>query len=207
MLVTLNGLGHQFSDASPWLFRDLDYTFAPGTVTAVVGPSGTGKSTLLSLLSTALTPAEGVITFSEPLSVARVSQAAHGVASRAVIDHVCLPLLAQGYSRRMAVPLASEIAGEFGLGELLWQPYYQLSGGEAQRLMLARAVAMNASLILADEPTASLDAANAMGVIAVLGRLARLGSTVVVATHDLRSKDACDATLDLGDYATAGGQR
>lgn len=200
MHVDLLDLGHRYSDQSPWLFRGVTAKLAPRTVTGVVGPSGTGKSTLLAILGETVRPARGELVFSEKHSVARVSQASHGVPARMAIDHICLPMLARGDSRVHAEQDAIAIADDFGLGAIIHQPYRQLSGGEAQRLMLARAVAMQANLILADEPTASLDASNALGVIAVLDKLASGGATVALATHDLRAKDVCTAIIDLSEY-------
>jgi lipoprotein-releasing system ATP-binding protein len=198
--VDLDRLGHRFGVTEPWLFRDLSTRLSAGTVTAVVGPSGTGKSTLLSILAGTIQPAEGRISFDVARSTARVSQSAHGVPGRAVIDHITLPFLARGSSRADAEVRASDIAEAFGLRGLVDRPYQQLSGGEAQRLMLARAVAMNANLILADEPTASLDASSATGVISVLQQLAGGGATVIVATHDSRARGVCDATIDLTSH-------
>lgn len=203
MHIDLIRVGHRFNESKPWLFRGLSTRLYGGTATAVIGPSGTGKSTLLAILGQMLPPAEGEVVSDRNLSVARVSQASHGVPNRIVIDHICLPFLARGLRRQEAEKNAAIIADDFGLGALVDQPFRQLSGGEAQRLMLARAVAMDADVILADEPTASLDAANAAGVIKVLGRLAGQGAAVVVATHDQRATKGCDAVIDLSEYAQA----
>ena len=199
-LLTTRDVGHRFP-GGPWLFRHLDLRFSPGTVTALTGPSGTGKSTLLAILAGSLRPAEGEVSRHGIRAVVKVTQAAHGVPQRAGLDHICLPMLAAGLSRREAEVTARAIGARFGLVEQLDQPYAQLSGGEGQRLMLARAMARRADLILADEPTASLDYANAQGVINILGSLADDGAVVVVATHDSRARDACHAVLDL---STAG---
>lgn len=200
MRLTTDGLGHRFPDG-PWLFRHLSVEFPEGSVTALVGPSGTGKSTLLRILSGDLPPAEGAVQRDGIERIATIAQTAHGVIQRSGLDQLVLPLLARGRRREQAEAEAMPIAELFGLGARIHAPYRELSGGEAQRLMLARAMAQGADLILADEPTASLDAANAAGVIRVLANLSDAGATVVVATHDPRARDACHSVIDLADLA------
>lgn len=195
MSLILDDLGHRFGQG-PWLFRHLDHTFAHG-LTAVVGPSGTGKSTLLNLLTGALKPAEGCVRWDGPRHFAFVHQTAHGVAGRSVRDHIALPLVARGATRLDADARAERVAGRFGLEPLIDAPYRQLSGGEAQRLMLAIALAQGAPTILADEPTANLDSGNAASVISALAALADDGAAVVIATHDHRVREVVGATLDL----------
>ena len=84
--------------------------------------------------------------------------------------------------------------------------FSELSGGEAQRLMLARAVCSHPDVLLVDEPTAQLDTRTAASVSEVLGNLAGQGMIVVVATHDPRARDACDRIIDLADYAPVGAE-
>lgn len=198
--VVLKGVGHRYADGA-WLFRSLDIELVPGAVTALVGPSGTGKSTLLAVLSGAIKPNEGAVRWVGIDAITSVSQTAHGVPRRTVMDHVVLPFLAAGVARNQAEQLALPIASLFNIEHLLESPFRQLSGGEAQRLMLARAAAHGGGLILADEPTANLDAGNARGVIEVLGGLASRGAVVVVATHDPLARDACDEVIDLASNA------
>lgn len=194
------GLGHRYGDG-PWLFRALDLQFASGRVTALTGPSGTGKSTLLSILAGSTTPTEGMVRRHNVTRISSVAQSAHGVPGRTALDHITLPFLAAGLSRLEAEERAQPIAALFGIEHLLSAPYRQLSGGETQRLMLARATAQDSELILADEPTANLDAHNARSFIDVLGSLAAGGAVVVVATHDPLAQQACDDVVDLADAA------
>ena len=95
---------------------------------------------------------------------------------------------------------ACELLAQFGLAERASSEYRELSGGEAQRLMLARGVASGADLLLVDEPTAQLDVHTADTVNARLGALSRQGMIVVVATHDHRTRDAATDVIDLEDY-------
>jgi ABC-type lipoprotein export system ATPase subunit len=194
--VTTRGLGHRFG-AAPWLFRGLDLTLQPGRVYSLTGPSGSGKSTLLSLLAGWSAPMEGSIERSGGGRIGWVFQNPQGVAHRTAVDHVALPLLAAGRRPDRADAEATAILHRFGIAHLASRPYRSLSGGEAQRLMLARGIASLPGLFLVDEPTAQLDMRSADEVNAALAQLATDGVTVVVATHDERTRDACTDHIDL----------
>jgi lipoprotein-releasing system ATP-binding protein len=129
-----------------------------------------------------------------------VFQNPHGVARRTALDHVTLPLLARGAPRRAADERAMEILDRFGLAPRATARFRELSGGEAQRLMLARGVASAPTLMLVDEPTAQLDRSTAAEVNDAIGELAATGTTVVVATHDDATRGACGDVLDLGRF-------
>jgi len=131
-----------------------------------------------------------------------VFQNPHGVARRTALDHVVLPLLTQGSNRLEAEAKAREVMALFGMEALGGRQFRQLSGGEAQRLMLARAVATRPDLLLVDEPTAQLDLATAQTVNEVLAGIAHSGAIVLVATHDPHTRDACSAVLDLTQVQT-----
>lgn len=197
--VHVRGLAHAFPPAPP-LFAGLDLDLVPGEVVAVVGPSGSGKSTLLSILAGWVTPTAGTVERVGVQHVGWVLQNPHGVARRTALDHVVLPLLARGLARRDAEARAAEILDRFALAVVAGRQFRALSGGEAQRLMLARAVATAADLLLVDEPTAQLDLTTAATVNAVLAGLAG-EAIVVVATHDPHTRDACTRVLDLADHA------
>ena len=196
MRLTLTGLGHRFGDG-PWLFRHLDRAFDRGDVVALVGPSGSGKSTLLAVISGQLTPAEGGVDGAAG-RMRWVFQNPHGVARRSAADHVALPLLAVGRSRDEADARAREILAELGLAHVADAPFAQLSGGEAQRLMLGRAWAAAPDVLLVDEPTAQLDRATALEVASRLHVLAGHGAVVIIATHDPMVIANCPQVLDLG---------
>ena len=135
-LVTLRDVGHTFT-GDTWLFRSLNADLRPDRVYALVGPSGSGKSTLLSILAGWVKPSEGSI---QRLNIGKTSwvfQNPIGVARRSVIDHVTLPYLAQGLPAPQAEARACELLAQFGLAERASSEYRELSGGEAQRLMLA----------------------------------------------------------------------
>lgn len=193
------GLGHTFPGAQP-LFAGLDLDIAPGEVVAVVGPSGSGKSTLLSIIAGWERPTQGEVEREGIAVTGWVFQNPHGVARRSALDHVVLPLLARGRRRAQAEVEAREIMAAFDLDQVAGRPFRALSGGEAQRLMLARAVALAPDLLLVDEPTAQLDLHTAATVNDVLAGVARSHSIVLVATHDPHTRDACTRVVDLADY-------
>jgi len=202
--VVGRGLAHEFPGTRR-LFTGLDIELRPAEVTAVVGPSGSGKSTLLSILAGWVTPTEGTVERTGIAHVGWVFQNPHGVARRTALDHVVLPLLARGQHRSDAQRQARHILDRFGLGKVTERPYQTLSGGEAQRLMLARAIATGDDLLLVDEPTAQLDLATAGTVTAVLAQIGREDAIVVVATHDAHARDQCDRVIDLSEYQSGTG--
>lgn len=193
-------LGHSFGEST--LFRELSFALIPGEIVGVCGPSGSGKSTLLSILAGWLTPSEGTISFDRIGRTGWVFQNPHGVPARTALDHVVFPLLAKGFTRRLAEVRGREALARFGLDQVAARRFHQLSGGEAQRLMLARAFCAAPDLLLVDEPTAQLDRATAATVNETLSGIADDGVIVVIATHDAETRQACTRVLELTDHAS-----
>ncbi|MCC2321363.1 ATP-binding cassette domain-containing protein [Cellulomonas xiejunii] len=197
--VRARGLSHAFAGTGP-LFTDLDLDLVPGEIVALVGPSGSGKSTLLSIIAGWVRPTAGTIEREGITHTGWVFQNPHGVPRRATLDHVVLPLIAQGLHRADAENEARSLMERFALAHVADRPFRALSGGEAQRLMLARATATGSDLMLVDEPTAQLDLSTAGTVNAVLAGIARDDGIVVVATHDPATRDACTRVVDLAHH-------
>ncbi len=195
-LVRGIGLGHRFPGTAH-LFTGLDFELRPGQIVGLCGPSGSGKSTLLSILATWVVPTEGTVEMTGVERTGWVFQNPFGVPGRTALDHVCLPLLALGQSRRCAELQAMDVLASFKLVKAARQAFRDLSGGEAQRLMLARAICSAPDLLLVDEPTAQLDIITAATVNETLGAVARDGTIVVIATHDPHTRDACTQVIDL----------
>lgn len=189
-------LSHRFGNA-PFLFTGLDFTLRSNEVYALTGPSGSGKSTLLSLIAGWFEPTSGSLKRERIENVVWVFQNPHGVAGRTAEDHVALPLLATGRTHRDARSEARERLERVGLSHVAGSPFRELSGGEAQRLMLARGIAAGPDLLLVDEPTAQLDSVSAATVNDAIASVAGQGSIVVVATHDPRTRHACTDIIDL----------
>ncbi|MGV8883495.1 MAG: ATP-binding cassette domain-containing protein [Rhodoglobus sp.] len=198
MLVELRGVGHNFNSL-PLLFAELNWTLRPGNTYAITGPSGSGKSTLLGLIAGWGNPSRGTIVRTEISRVGWVFQNPHGTPGRTARDHVTLPLIARGMSVSRSEEVASELLERFKLGPVAQRPFRILSGGEAQRLMLARGIAAKPDLLLVDEPTAQLDPKTAAIVNSTLKATASEHTIVVIATHDAQTRDACSHSVDLGE--------
>lgn len=199
MRIELQHIGHHYDDG-PLLFHNLDATLLPGHIYALTGPSGSGKSTLLGIIAGWIRPSNGNVIKQNVTSMRWVFQNPHGTARRTVLDHIALPMLAKGLTRTQAECKALPLLRRFGLETVADHRFSELSGGEAQRLMLARAFAAHPSLMLVDEPTAQLDIHTAATVSDTLTHIAQSNTIVVVSTHDFRTRDACTDIIDLEHF-------
>lgn len=197
--IALDGVGHRYS-GSEYLFENVNLTLNAGLSYALVGPSGSGKSTLLNILAGWLNPTDGFVHKAGVMRTQWVFQNPHGSARRTALDHVSYPLIQSGLSRPRADAHAKKIMHDVSLDQVLDRPFSQLSGGEAQRLMLARAIAARPSVLLVDEPTAQLDAATKRQVNRAISSISARQIITVVATHDSDTRDACDLVVDLGSF-------
>lgn len=195
MPLRVDSVAHGFADHD--LFHDVTFSLVSGTTTAITGPSGCGKSTLLGIIAGMVEPRAGTVVRSPETSIRWVFQNPHGIARRTALDHVSLPVIARGASRRDADGDAMALLADFGLRERADVPFMSLSGGEAQRLMLARAVAAAPDVLLVDEPTAQLDRRTAAQVNEVIRALAGRGAAVAIATHDTETRDVCDHVVEI----------
>ncbi len=198
--LRLHDVGHRWGEGPP-LFERVSADLGRGDVVALTGPSGSGKSTLLSIIAGWLAPAWGRVERTDIGRTHWVFQNPYGQPRRTTRDHVSYPFIARGIPRPEADRRADKLLERFGLPSRGDQPFADLSGGEAQRLMLARAVAVQPHLLLVDEPTAQLDRASARTVNAVLAGLADAGAIVLVASHDSDTIRACNYSIDLGVVA------
>ena len=195
--------------------KGVDLELRAGELTLLMGPSGSGKTTLLSILGCILSPTEGELVVAghrtsgatpEELALIRrrhigfVFQSYNLFPTLTSLENVRLALDVRGRDRREAATLAREALLAVGLGHRLGAYPRTMSGGEQQRTAIARAISGRPSLVLADEPTAALDAENGKAVMALLADLARDESRAVLAvTHDHRTLDFADRILTIED--------
>ncbi|WP_229220006.1 ABC transporter ATP-binding protein [Rugamonas fusca] len=211
--IAVRGLGKTVTDAGGALtiLHAIDFTVLPGETVAIVGASGSGKSTLLGLLAGLDLPTDGTVELQQTdifaldedgraqfrqQHVGFVFQSFQLLAHLTALENVMLPLELRGDSQARAK--AERMLERVGLGARLRHYPRYLSGGEQQRVALARAFVCEPPLLLADEPTGSLDAASGEAVMALMFELNREhGSTLVLVTHDMTIAARCGRTLHM----------
>ena len=180
---------------------------APGAQVAIVGPSGSGKSTLLHLLAGLDTPTSGTVSWPalgdgalRPWPISVVFQGLSLLPPLDVLENVAFPVLLLGVDRSMAIASARAALARFGLEDLASKLPEELSGGQAQRVAVARALATSPQLILADEPTGQLDHIAGREVIDALIETANAtGAALVVSTHDPEFASRLEHRWDMTD--------
>jgi len=198
-VVRFENVGMRYG-LGPEVLRDISFTLEPGSFQFLTGPSGAGKSSLLRLLFLGYRPSRGLITmFGEDVAEASREQLSMlrqriGVVFQdfRLVDHlsarenVALPLRIAGVSDEDILAPVTELLDWVGLGEKLDAFPQTLSGGEKQRLAIARAVIRRPRLLLADEPTGNVDGINGRRILRLFEALNDLGTTILLATHDER---------------------
>ena len=188
------------------ILSDVSVSANAGVLFAVVGPSGCGKSTQLMTLGGLLRPDGGFVTLDGQRASMRelqavttwIPQAANCLPWRSVLDNVAVGGLAAGLGRGAARLSARQALDDLRIGHLASEPAKLVSGGELQRVAIARSLCSRRPIILADEPTGNLDSASTKQVLSALATAAERGACVVVATHDDAvfeiAGDVCDLT-------------
>jgi putative ABC transport system ATP-binding protein len=192
--------GH--GDTAVEALKNVNMYVAPGEVVGLVGPSGSGKSTLLKCLGAIIEPSSGKMTLGDELiydngwtlpdlralrrdRIGFVFQAPYLIPFLDVTDNVALLPMLAGVSNAQARQRALELLGALDVAHRAKAEPSQLSGGEQQRVSIARALANRPPVILADEPTAPLDSERALGVMRILNAMAKQANTaIIVVTHD-----------------------
>ncbi|MEQ1711442.1 MAG: ABC transporter ATP-binding protein [Hyphomicrobium sp.] len=203
--------------------KGVDITLVPGELTLLMGPSGSGKTTLLSILGCILSPTAGTIEVAgtstaglgpEELADLRrrhlgfIFQSYNLFPTLSALENVRIALDVRGETGYPAAARAEEVLRDVGLANRMRNYPGNLSGGEQQRVAVARAIATSPSIVLADEPTAALDSENGHAVMALLSRIAKeQNRSVLAVTHDPRTLGYADRVVKIEDGLIVGEDR
>ena len=215
MSITLSNVSYSYRGKYQTVHAvgGVSYEFQPGKMYAIVGKSGSGKTTLLSLMAGLDLPTEGqVIVEGKPTSqwnrsamrrdaVSVIYQNYNLFPLLTVSENIQYPLKLRGIRGKKAKKISAEMRGRVDLPEVYDNRLpAHLSGGEQQRVAIARSLAQGCKVILADEPTGNLDTANTANIVAILRSLAHEeGCTVIIVTHDMSVADQADVVLRMKD--------
>ncbi len=215
--ILAEGLGKVYGQGASRVeaLKGIDLTVRPGDFLIIMGPSGSGKTTLLTLLGLVNEPTTGRLVLGGreiyggvPPDLARMRREEMGFIFQApnlipfltARENVLLPLSLAGVRGEEAQNRVSQLLEYFEIAERAAQYPNQLSGGEQQRVAIARALANNPRIILADEPTASLDTDRALAVVRLLRRISRENAAaVLLVTHDHRLLTEVDEVIEMED--------
>lgn len=212
-LVTLDSISKSFGSLQ--ILKEITLTIHQGEITSIVGPSGAGKTTLLQIIGTLLKPDKGELSIDgvNPFALSAQKQAHfrnkqigfvfqfHQLLPEfTAAENVAIPAMIAGMSKRQALSEAEQLLTQLGLADRLKHRPAQLSGGEKQRTAVARALINRPTLILADEPSGSLDTQRKEELIELFFELRdQLGQTFLIVTHDEDFAQRADRTLSLQD--------
>ena len=210
--LRLEGVSHRYR-SGPMVLEGIDLEVAAGERVAFVGPSGSGKTTLLSIIGLLTVPTTGSILLDgEPVpragrqrfqmrsrSFSWVFQTVNVLGRRTAIDNAALGLVARGVSRQSANQAAVKALMAVWLGDRSDERVANLSGGELQRVCIARAVAVPSTIVLADEPTGQLDHATSVRVLDAMRESLRTEATLIIATHDPTVVLLCSRIFEIVD--------
>jgi putative ABC transport system ATP-binding protein len=205
---------YHLGDTEVPALRGVSFGIEAGRLVSVMGPSGSGKSTLLHLMGGLDTPTSGSVVIDgsdlgqlgdEELTIFRrrslgfIFQFFNLLPTMTAWENVALPRLLDGVKMTEVKPRAVELLKRVGLEERVDHKPSQLSGGEMQRVAVARALIGEPLLVLADEPTGNLDSASGQAVLDLLGDIAADGTTVVIVTHDAAAASMAGQMIKLQD--------
>ncbi|ADO59130.1 MULTISPECIES: ABC transporter ATP-binding protein [Paenibacillus] len=211
-MITINNLHKAFKVGERVLevLKGVDLSIKRGSMTAIMGRSGSGKSTLLNIIAGLDKPDSGTYMYEqEDLTTKTLNQLADFrrekigfilqnyalIDTKNVFDNVALPLKYSKYPKAKISHMVEDVLEALELEKLGFHSVDMLSGGEMQRVAIARALVQEPEIILADEPTGSLDEHSEQNILGIFKDLNIQGKTIVVVTHDQQVADACDETI------------
>lgn len=194
--------------------NDVTLEIAPGKITAIYGPSGCGKTSLLSIISGLDSKYQGNLyfknqnmrnfserdlTYFRKAHIGFVFQNFNLIPHQTVLENVKMPLYVKNMTDKEMVEIAERELSRLGIGDFIKKNVKQLSGGQKQRVAIARALVNNPEMIVADEPTGSLDSQSQENVLEIFKELAESGKTVIIVTHNPEVADYADVVIKMKD--------
>ena len=194
--------------------NDVTLEIAPGKITAIYGPSGCGKTSLLSIISGLDSQYQGNLyfknqnmrdfserdlTYFRKAHIGFVFQNFNLIPHQSVLENVKMPLYVKNMTDKEMVEIATKELNRLGIGGFIKKNVKQLSGGQKQRVAIARALVNNPEMIVADEPTGSLDSQSQENVLEIFKELAEAGKTVIIVTHNPEVADYADVVIKMND--------
>ena len=205
---------YQRGSESDEVLHGIDLQIEKGEFVAVMGPSGSGKSTLMNLIGLLDTPSSGIykidgkdVSMFRDTKLARIRRKKIGFIFQSfnllprltVLDNVMLPMAYMRKSRSSREKRASKLLKQVGLDTHIFHAPNELSGGQMQRVAIARSLANRPSVALADEPTGNLDSKTGTQIMDLLAELHKEGNTIVMVTHDTQIAEYANRTIELVD--------
>ena len=194
--------------------NDVTLEIAPRKITAIYGPSGCGKTSLLSIISGLDSQYQGNLyfknqnmrdfserdlTYFRKAHIGFVFQNFNLIPHQSVLENVKMPLYVKNMTDKEMVEIAAKELNRLGIGGFIKKNVKQLSGGQKQRVAIARALVNNPEMIVADEPTGSLDSQSQENVLEIFKELAEAGKTVIIVTHNPEVADYADVVIKMKD--------
>ena len=212
--IKLQGISKKFEKGNINVLKNINYTFKKGLTYSVIGPSGSGKSTLLNLLSLVDRPTSGKIKINNlninfndydyndnlrGTKIGIVYQDRNLLTDFTALENTYLPSLLLSNNEEKAFKDAKKLIKSVGLTKRLNHYPSELSGGEAQRIAIARALINSPEIILADEPTGNLDHKNSQSIFNIILKLKNKNRTIIYATHNMHFAKMADCKLQLSN--------
>ncbi|MDA1680561.1 ABC transporter ATP-binding protein [Bacillus cereus group sp. TH152-1LC] len=212
-MIQLANVAKGYGKSNFSALKDINLTIEKGEMIAIMGPSGSGKSTLLNIIGLIDSPSTGKY-FLDGMDTSTLKANYHKYRNEEVgfvfqnfsllddytiIENVMLPLIYRKISHKKRIQISTEMLEMVGIERHINKYPYELSGGEQQRTAIARALAQDTKIILADEPTGALDQENGEKIMSILKEINNQGKTVLVVTHDQKVAAYCQRTIHLLD--------